>query len=142
MARGAFTALAGWTKFAPLIVAPLWATYPESLRRPRAKVLFGVGFLAATLASFSSSSGAEPLARRPCLLRSDDRLAVRTESPFSLWDWRQYHAAGIPDLHRVQQVLEGLLIIGAVVVAFLPRRKSPLSWPHSRPRSSSASSSC
>ena len=28
-------------------------------------------------------------------------------SPFSIWDWGQYHAKGIPDLHIVQQVLEG-----------------------------------
>src|SRR5207237_7870984 len=46
------------------------------------------------------------------------------ESPFSLWDWRQYHA-GLPDLHRVHQALEVLLAIGAVAAAFLPRRKSP-----------------
>ena len=48
------------------------------------------------------------------------------ESPFSLWDWRQYHAAGIPDLHIVQLVLEVLLGVAAVVFAFVPRRKSPL----------------
>src|SRR5204862_876806 len=51
---------------------------------------------------------------------------IDRESPFSLWDWRQYHAKGIPDLHRVQQALEVLLLIGALVVAFVPRRKSPL----------------
>ena len=28
VARGAFAALAGWTKFAPLLLAPLWASYP------------------------------------------------------------------------------------------------------------------
>ena len=32
------------------------------------------------------------------------------ESPFSLWDWRQYHAKGMPDLHLVQSVLEVLLV--------------------------------
>src|SRR5207237_609040 len=51
---------------------------------------------------------------------------VDRESPFSLWDWRQYHAKGIPDLHRLQQALEVLLVIGAVAAAFFPRRKSPL----------------
>jgi len=34
-ARGVFSALAGWTKFAPLLVAPLWASYPDSLARAR-----------------------------------------------------------------------------------------------------------
>ena len=47
------------------------------------------------------------------------------ESPFSLWDWRQYHA-GLPDLHVLQRVLQVLLAAGAVALAFVPRRKSPL----------------
>ena len=46
-------------------------------------------------------------------------------SPFSIWDWRQYHA-GLPDLHILQRVLEGALLVGAVAVYFVPRRKSPL----------------
>ena len=48
------------------------------------------------------------------------------ESPFSLWGWGQYRAAGIPDLHLVQQVLEVLVVVGAVALAFVPRRRSPL----------------
>src|SRR5207302_2645084 len=51
---------------------------------------------------------------------------VTRESPFSLWDWSQYHARGIPDLHAVQWVLGGLLVVGAVAAAFFPARKSPL----------------
>jgi hypothetical protein len=47
------------------------------------------------------------------------------DSPFSIWDWRQYHA-GLPDLHLVQRALEVLLVLGAVAAYFLPRRKSPL----------------
>src|SRR5919199_559229 len=53
VARGAFTALAGWTKFAPLVVAPLWASYPEALDRPRQKLVFAGAFLVATVAAFS-----------------------------------------------------------------------------------------
>ena len=47
-------------------------------------------------------------------------------SPFSIWDWRQYHAAGIPNLHVGQWICEGLLVTGAIAAYFLPRRKSPL----------------
>jgi hypothetical protein len=47
-------------------------------------------------------------------------------SPFSLWDWGQYHARGIPDLALERRVLEVLLVIGALAVYFVPRRKSPL----------------
>jgi hypothetical protein len=126
-ARGAFAALAAWTKFAPLIVAPLWATYPEPFRKPRTKVLFTVGFLAATFGSFFVLF-LEPNPLHAARMFFDRTLGWQygRESPFSLWDWRQYHAAGIPDLHLLQQILEGLLVVGAVTVAFVPRRKSPL----------------
>jgi hypothetical protein len=50
---------------------------------------------------------------------------IGRESPFSLWDWRQYHA-GLPDLHLLQLVLEVLLVAGAGAAYFVPRRKSPL----------------
>ena len=50
---------------------------------------------------------------------------IDRQSPFSIWDWRQYHA-GLPDLHILQRVLEGALLVGAVAVYFVPRRKSPL----------------
>ena len=48
------------------------------------------------------------------------------DSPFSPWDWGQYHAAGIPDLHVVQLALQALLVAGAGAVVFLPREKGPL----------------
>ncbi|MDX6470678.1 MAG: hypothetical protein QOF75_2481, partial [Gaiellaceae bacterium] len=51
---------------------------------------------------------------------------IGRESPFSLWDWRQYHARGIPDLRLVQRGLELLLLVAALVLPFWPRRKSPL----------------
>jgi hypothetical protein len=128
-ARGIFGALAAWTKFGALIVAPLWAGYPEAVRprRPRGPLLYVAGFAAATLAAFAI-----------LLLEPDPAHAVRVfwdrtlgwqlgrESPFSIWDWGQYHAAGIPDLHLVQLPLIGLVLAGAVVAAFYPRRRSPL----------------
>ena len=128
-ARGAFAALAGWAKFSALLVAPLWAGYPDAvrLRRPRGPLLFAAGFAAATLAAFSI-----------LLLEPDPVHAARVfwdrtlgwqlgrESPFSIWDWGQYHAAGIPDLRLVQLPLIGLVLAGAVAAAFYPRRRSPL----------------
>ena len=54
------------------------------------------------------------------------KTQITRESPFSLWDWAQYHARGLPDLHVLQWVLEGLLVLGAVASAFFPSRKSPL----------------
>jgi hypothetical protein len=51
---------------------------------------------------------------------------IGRDSPFSLWDWRQYHARGLPDLKLAQHVLQALLVVGALAAAVVPRRKSPL----------------
>ena len=126
-ARGAFGALAGWTKFGPLLLAPLWAGYPDGFRRPRGPALFGAGFLVATLASFWVLL-LEPDPLHAARVFWDRTLGwqLTRESPFSIWDWGQYHAAGIPDLSLVQRPLIALVLAGALAVAFWPRTKSPL----------------
>ncbi|HSP73927.1 MAG TPA: hypothetical protein VLN26_16250 [Gaiellaceae bacterium] len=125
-ARGACCALAGWTKFASFAVAPLWLTYPDwrPLRRhPR----FLAGFAAATLVALSVFL-LEPSVFHAARVFWDRTVwtQVTRHSPFSLWDWGQYHAKGIPDLHVEQKVLAAVLVLGAVAAAFVPRRKSPL----------------
>jgi hypothetical protein len=125
--RGIFAALSGWTKFATLVVAPLWLTYPGPVRRPRPALAFAAGFALATLAAFSVLLlDAHPVRAAQTFYERTLKTQVTRESPFSLWDWAQYHARGIPDLHVVQRVLEGLLVLGAVAAAFLPRTKTPL----------------
>jgi hypothetical protein len=135
-ARGAAVALGGWTKFAALLLAPLWLAYPNGLGRPlrlgRPRVVSGgwrwaAGFAGATLAAFAI------LLLEPDPLHAARVFGERTlgfqldrESPFSLWGWGQYRAAGIPDLHLVQQVLQVLVVAGALALAFVPRRRSPL----------------
>jgi hypothetical protein len=126
-ARGGAAALAGWTKFAALIVAPLWFSYPDALRGLRTKLAFAGGFAAATVAAFSV------LLLEPALGEALRTFWERTvswqvgrESPFSIWDWGQYHAEGIPDLGVVQRVLQFLLVASAFAVYFVPRTKSPL----------------
>jgi hypothetical protein len=121
--RGVFGALSGWTKFASLIVAPLWLTYPG--RRPSGRFLAA---FAATTAVVFSVVLLEPSPLHELRVFWDHSIAWQKgrSSPFSLWDWRQYHARGLPNLHAVQQVLEALLIAGAFVAAFVPRTKTPL----------------
>jgi hypothetical protein len=122
-ARGALTALSGWAKFAALIVVPLWATYPD--RRPKGRFL--AGFLIASLLAFGFLL-LEPNPLDAAQTFGDRSLVwqIGRESPFSIWDWGQYHAAGIPDLHLGQRALQVLLVLGAIAAAFFPRRKSPL----------------
>jgi hypothetical protein len=125
-ARGAAVALSGWTKFASLLLAPLWASYPDAVGQVRAKLAFVAAFLVATLAAFSI------LLLEPSPIHAAHEFWTRTlgwqigrDSPFSIWDWRQYHA-GLPDLHVLQRVLEIALMLGAIATYFVPRRKSPL----------------
>jgi len=126
-ARGVGVALSGWTKFATLVVAPLWLTYPGPVRRPRPAVAFAAGFVLATLAAFSILLfDGHPVHAAQTFFHRTLKTQITRESPFSLWDWSQYHARGLPDLRIVQWVLEGLLVVGAVALAFFPSRKTPL----------------
>ena len=121
--RGVFGALSGWSKFASLVVMPLWATYPD--RRPSWRFL--AAFTVATVAVFSIVLlEPSPLHELRVFWDRTIKWQVGRASPFSLWDWRQYHARGLPDLHLVQRALQVLLVAGAVAVAWFPRRKSPL----------------
>ena len=119
-ARGAFVALAGWTKFAALLLVPLWASYPES-RRLSGKGLFAGGFAVATAAAFSILL-LEPSPAHAARVFWDRTFGwqVGRDSPFSIWGWGQYHAAGIPDLGFLQQPAIGLLVAGAIACYFVP----------------------
>jgi hypothetical protein len=123
-ARGLFVGLASWTKFAPLLLVPLWASYPDGLRRPRAVVLFALGLLVSVLLTFwvlllepSPLSAAETFWHRTFGFQLD------RHSPFSIWDWAEY--PGYPDLSILQTVLKVALLVGALACGVFPRRKSP-----------------
>ena len=125
-ARGAAAALAAWTKFAALVLAPLWLTYRAGgrLQRP---ARFAAGFAVATLAVFSV------LSLEPSLLDALRTFWDRTvgfqigrDSPFSIWDWGQYHARGLPDLASLQVVVQVVTMALAGVAAAVPRDKGPL----------------
>jgi hypothetical protein len=123
-ARGFFAALAGWTKFAALLVAPLWIAYRQTAREI---AWTAGGYVAATLAAFSI------LLLEPNLGHAIHEFWARTfayqvsrDSPFSIWDWRQYHARGLPDLHLLQRVVQVVVVLSAFVLAVVPRRKTPL----------------
>ncbi|MGH3127892.1 MAG: hypothetical protein ACRDPX_08230, partial [Gaiellaceae bacterium] len=124
-ARGGLVALAGWTKFGALLVAPLWATYPVAELRRIAR--FAAAFAVATTLAFSI------LLLEPSLLEAIRTFWERSigfqsgrDSPFSIWGWGQYHARGIPDIGFLQPVAVALAVALAGVVAVVPRRKTPL----------------
>ena len=125
-ARGAPAALAAWTKFGSLLVVPLWSGYPRALEL-RSLVRFAAGFAIASAAAFSI------LLLEPDVLHAARVFWDRTlgwqlgrDSPFSIWGWGQYHADGVPDLAVLQKAVIGLVALGAVALAFVPRRRTPL----------------
>ena len=141
-ARGSAAAVAGWAKFGALLVAPLWATYDVGLQR-RSVFRFAAGFVVATVALFSI------LLLEPNLFDAVRTFGERTlgyqldrESPFSLWDWGQYHARGIPDLSAVQTLLQVGTLALAGVAAACHGERGRSSWRRSRRLCCSPSSSC
>jgi hypothetical protein len=123
--RGALVALAGWTKLAALVVVPLWLTYPRAGWRK--SVVFSAAFIATTLLSFwALFLGGDPLHEFRVFYERSFQIQADRSSPFSLWDWGDYHAEGLPDLKWVQRVLQLLLVVAAVTVAIVPRSKTPL----------------
>ena len=124
--RGIFTALSSWTKFGPLLLLPLWAGYPEA-RRLRPAAVFAAGFLVATAVAFSILAfEPSPLHAARVFFDRTIKTQIDRSSPFSLWDWGQYHARGLPDLRWAQRVLEVCLVLFALALGWWPRRRSPL----------------
>jgi glycosyl transferase family 87 len=112
-ARGAASALAGLTKFGPLILAPLFAA-GHGDRRTRPLVLFALGFLIA--AAVVTIPLLPDGGFRELYDRSLGYQASRG-SPFSVW-------GQAPSLHALQTLTK----VGAVALAatffFVPRRRS------------------
>ena len=124
--RGGLAALSSLTKFASLVVVPLWFGYPN-VRGRRSALLFVCGFAIAAALSMSV------LLLEPSVWQALRTFVHRTfgyqlgrAAPFSLWDWRQYHARGLPNLHTIQRLLQVALVLGALALGRWPARRSPL----------------
>jgi len=113
-ARGALLALAGFTKFAPLALGPLYLSY--STRRKdviRFVVVFGVVSFLVLLYPVLLKSGPSEFWDRTV------GAQLGRATPFSLWGQE-------PSLEWLQDIVKVLVAGFAVFVAFVPRRKSPL----------------
>jgi hypothetical protein len=112
LARGAMVAVAAATKFAPLLLAPLFANLRPL--RPRKLALYSLGF-----------AGAATLLMAPTLLDPglgtfyDRTLGFQSSrgSPFSIWG--QDHS-----LEAVQTAVKLGVVLLAGLVAFFPKRRS------------------
>jgi hypothetical protein len=113
--RGALAALAGLTKFAPLALAPLFATHGLSQtpreERARALALYALAF-AATIALVSL-----PVLAHDSLHTFYERTIAyqaNRASPFSVW--------GLYGWHGAEHVVEIAAVVLALVLAVVPRR--------------------
>src|SRR5271166_1117722 len=115
-ARGAFTALAGLTKFAPLALAPVLATHGlrelAPARRPRALALFLAGFIVAAVLACLPALSHDSL--HTIYSRTIEYQANRG-SPFSVWGL--YGGLG-----GLQLAVEGAAVALALLLAVVPRR--------------------
>jgi hypothetical protein len=114
-ARGAFAALAGVTKFAPLALAPILATHGlrelAQLRRARALGLYLLGFVVA------GGLAAIPAVTHNSLHEIYERTFVyqaNRASPFSVW--------GLYGWHGAEKAVEIAAVALVLLLAVLPRR--------------------
>jgi hypothetical protein len=114
-ARGALSALAGLTKFGPLILAPLFAA-GHGERRPRALILFVLAFLAT--AAIVTIPMLPDGGFRELYDRTLGYQASRG-SPFSVW-------GQAPSLHFLQTASKVFALGLAALFFFVPRRRSTL----------------
>jgi hypothetical protein len=122
-ARGVFVALAAWSKFAALLLVPLWASYPDWRRFGRERLLYAGGVLLGTALSFwILLLEPKPLHAARVFWDRTFGWQLSRPSPFSIWDWDEY--PGFPDLHHVQTALKVLVLMVAVAVYFVPRTKN------------------
>ena len=115
-ARGAFTALAGLTKFAPLALAPLLATHGlremAPPRRPRALALFLAGFIVAAVLACLPALAHDSL---HTIYSRTIAYQANRGSPFSVWGL--YGGLG-----GLQLAVEAAAVTLALVLAAVPRR--------------------
>jgi hypothetical protein len=113
-ARGVTSALAGFAKFAPLILAPLFMRGVGGPQRRRSLVGFGLAFAAASVAVML-----------PVLLDGSlhtfwkDTIASQVDrsSPFSIWGL--WGGLGVE-----QHLAQGFTVGLAIAVAFVPRQRT------------------
>ena len=113
--RGAFVALAGLTKFAPLALAPLFATHGGL--RPRTLLAYLAGFAVASALAFLPLLG--NLDWREFW---DHTIAFQAQrgSPFSVWG---LYDPDVEWLNVAQRVVQVAAIGLALALAFVPRRR-------------------
>jgi hypothetical protein len=114
VARGAAVAASALTKFAPLALGPLFVAHGRSLRAAVLTTVGAAGAAALLLVPAAAGPGGLPTFWD----RTLGFQAARDESPFSVWGL-------YGGLEGVQALTAGAAVALALVVAVVPRRRSP-----------------
>jgi hypothetical protein len=113
--RGALAAIAGLTKYAPLALAPLLARGTgERWPRPRALALFALGFVLTAAAAF-----APVIAQHNLQTFWRDSIVYQAERPAPFSIWGLYGGLSLE-----QHLVQGLAVGLALIVCFVPRRRT------------------
>jgi hypothetical protein len=118
--RGVLLALASWTKFAPLVLWPLWSRYPRGQDAPPRSFLRGVAGLALGTAIAGLLLVPGGLDGVQVFWDRSVGFQLGRSSPFSIWAWGVY--PGFPDLGGLQTALEAVLVTCSAALAVRPRR--------------------
>ncbi|MDP9227642.1 MAG: glycosyltransferase 87 family protein, partial [Actinomycetota bacterium] len=115
-ARGALLGLATMTKFAPVALAPLFATYRDGLatRSLRTIAVFGAAFALAVLGVLVQTLIDPGLSS---FWENTIANQAQRDSPFSIWGQE-------PSLGWLHTAVKGAAIWLALLVAFVPRRRN------------------
>ncbi len=113
-ARGAFSALAGLTKLAPLALAPLFLRGVGPPPRRRSIITFVLAFAAVSVAAF-----APVLARHDLHSFWTDSVVYQANRPAPFSVWGLYGGLSVE-----QHIVQGLAVGLAILVAFVPRRRT------------------
>jgi hypothetical protein len=109
--RGIFAALATLTKFAPLILVPMLATYRA---RPRTVAIFAAGFLGTTVLLLlwpAIDPGLHTFYERTIAYQAN------RDSPFSIW-------GQVPGLEPLRIAILAATAATAIAFAFVPKQKT------------------
>jgi hypothetical protein len=96
-------------------------------RKWRRATVFAAAFAVTTVICFwTLILGGNPVEAFRVFYERTFEMQVDRRSPFCPRDWGQDHARGIPDLKWLQQLLQVALVVAALAVDVVPRRKSRL----------------
>jgi hypothetical protein len=119
--RGALAALAAWTKFSPLALVPLLASYRPD-ERSRGRLLpFALAFALITALAFAPALAHSDLAT--IVSRTFGFQAHRAPSSLTVWSVLQQQLPGIAPASRViHGMLAACVLAAAIFVPRIPRR--------------------